>query len=118
MSSLISDMAFDYTEDIKFYKYDNGDTFEGYVDKFSGFRQGLGVYTEHRTKSIYSGDWKDSKRHGAGHLKLASGVEYLGEFVDDKIHGEGRLTVGTVVYTVSLVDWMVYLYLLIHYAEL
>ena len=117
MSSLISDMAFDYTEEIKYYKYDNGDTFEGYVDKFSGFRQGLGVYTEHRTKSIYSGDWKDSKRHGAGHLKLASGVEYLGEFVDDKIHGEGRLTVGTVVYTVSLVDWMVYL-LMIHYAEL
>ena len=110
MSSLISDMAFDYTEEIKLYKYDNGDTFEGYVDKFSGFRQGSGVYTEHRTKSIYSGDWKDSKRHGAGHLKLASGVEYLGEFLDDKIHGEGRLTVGTIVYTVSIVDWMVYLY--------
>lgn len=117
MLSFISDMAFDYTEEIKLYKYDNGDTFEGYVDKFS-FRQGSGVYTEHRTKCIYSGDWKDSKRHGVGHLKLASGVEYLGEFVDNKIHGEGRLTVGTIVYTVSLVDWMVYLYRMTQYAEL
>jgi hypothetical protein len=76
---------------IKRYQYQNGDVFEGCLDEVSGLRQGSGFYTEHRMGSSYDGDWKHGKRHGTGHLRLASGVEYSGEFYDDKIHGQGRL---------------------------
>lgn len=76
---------------IKRYQYQNGDVFEGCLDEVSGLRQGSGFYTEHRMGSSYDGDWKHGKRHGTGHLKLASGVEYSGEFHNDKIHGQGRL---------------------------
>lgn len=104
MSSMKSLAVFDFSEEcVRLYKYQNGDTFEGYLDKFSGLRQGSGVYTEHRMGSTYNGDWRDSKRHGAGHLRLASGVEYKGEFFEDKIHGQGSLTIGGSVYTVSIV---------------
>jgi len=106
MSSIKSLTVFDFSEEcVRLYKYQNGDTFEGYLDKFSGLRQGSGVYTEHRMGKSYNGDWRDSKRHGAGHLRLASGVgvEYTGEFFEDKIHGQGSLTIGGSVYTVSIV---------------
>lgn len=102
-SSMKSQPVFDFCEEcIKLYKYQNGDTFEGNVDRVSGMRQGSGVYTEHRMRSTYNGDWRDSKRHGAGHLKLASGVEYTGEFFMDNIQGQGKLTLGGSVYTVSI----------------
>jgi hypothetical protein len=104
MSSMISLTVFDLSEECaRLYKYHNGDTFLGYVDKFSGLRQGSGVYTEHRTGSTYNGDWRDSKRHGAGHLRLGSGVEYTGEFFEDKIHGQGSLPIAGSVYRVSMV---------------
>ncbi|KAL7537152.1 hypothetical protein ACHAXR_007629 [Thalassiosira sp. AJA248-18] len=90
--SLKSLSVFDFTEGLKLYRYQNGDTFKGRLDKDTKLRQGSGVYTEHRMGSVYNGDWKDSKRHGVGHLKLASGAEYSGEFFDDKIHGQGSLT--------------------------
>ena len=49
------------------------------------------------------GDWKDSKRHGVGHLKLASGLVYSGEFNEDSIQGEGSLTlINGSLYNVSL----------------
>lgn len=101
--SMKSLSVFDFHEGLKLYKYLNGDVFKGRLDK-ANLRQGSGVYTEHRMGSVYNGDWKDSKRHGVGHLKLASGVEYSGEFFDDKIHGQGSLTLidGT-VYTVSYI---------------
>ncbi|KAL3775490.1 hypothetical protein ACHAW5_000235 [Stephanodiscus triporus] len=100
-SSMKSLSVFDHCECIKLYKYQNGDTYEGNVDRVSGMRQGSGVYTEHRMRSTYNGDWRDSKRHGTGHLKLASGGEYTGEFFMDNIQGQGKLTLGGVVYTGS-----------------
>jgi hypothetical protein len=90
------------------YKYENGDTFEGYLDKISGLRQGAGVYTEHRMGNRYDGDWRDSKRHGTGYLKLASGLEYRGDFFNDTIQGEGNLTIGGFVYTVSIYSGCIY----------
>jgi hypothetical protein len=86
----------------RLYKYVNGDTFEGYLDKISGLRQGSGVYIEHRMLSRYDGDWRDSKRHGTGHLQIGSGLEYRGEFFHDKVQGEGSLTIGGFVYTVRI----------------
>mmetsp|Transcript_25400 Transcript_25400/g.45858 ORF Transcript_25400/g.45858 Transcript_25400/m.45858 type:complete len:940 (+) Transcript_25400:94-2913(+) len=91
--SMKSLSVFDYSEqDFKIYRYQNGDIFKGRLDKITNLRQGSGVYTEHRMGSVYNGDWRDSKRHGVGHLELASGVEYSGEFFEDKIHGQGSLT--------------------------
>lgn len=85
--------SFTYSEQgLKTYLYENGDVFKGHLEKATKLRQGSGVYTEHRMGSAYNGDWRDSKRHGVGHLKLASGVEYSGEFFEDKIHGQGSLT--------------------------
>jgi hypothetical protein len=100
--SMKSLSVFDYTEGLKIYRYHNGDVFKGRLDKTTNLRQGSGIYTEHRMGTVYNGDWKDSKRHGVGHLKLASGAEYSGEFFDDKIHGQGSLTlIDGSVYTVS-----------------
>lgn len=91
-------------EPIKRHQYSNGDVFEGCLDKGTGLRQGVGVFTEHRMGCSYRGDWKQSKRHGTGHLKLASGVQYSGEFYDDKIHGQGRLLlINGSEYTVRIV---------------
>eukprot|EP00804_Cyclotella_cryptica_P019863 CCRYP_017043-RA/>CCRYP_017043-RA protein AED:0.03 eAED:0.03 QI:200/1/1/1/0.5/0.33/3/303/830 len=75
----------------KVYHYSNGDVFKGCLDA-NKLRQGSGVYTEHRMGSVYDGDWKDSMRHGVGHLILSSGVEYSGEFFKDSIHGQGVIT--------------------------
>ena len=101
--SMKSLSVFDYTEGLKIYRYHNGDVFKGRLDKTTNLRQGSGIYTEHRMGTVYNGDWKDSKRHGVGHLKLASGAQYSGEFFDDKIHGQGSLTrIDGSVYTVSL----------------
>ncbi|KAL7544720.1 hypothetical protein ACHAWF_008087 [Thalassiosira exigua] len=91
MKSLKSLTMLEYSEGLKLYRYQNGDLFKGHLDK-ANLRQGSGVYTEHRMGTVYNGDWRDSRRHGVGHLKLATGVEYSGEFFDDKIHGQGSLT--------------------------
>ena len=102
--SIKSLSVFDYSTEqgLRLYRYQNGDIFKGRLDR-ENKRQGSGVYTEHRMGAVYNGDWRDSKRHGVGHLRLASGAEYSGEFFEDKIHGQGSLTLidGT-VYTVSL----------------
>lgn len=86
-------LVFDNVEEpaIKRYQYQNGDVYEGCLDEVTGLRQGSGIYTEHRMGSSYNGDWKQSKRHGTGHLKLVSGVEYFGEFHDDTVEGEGHM---------------------------
>ena len=92
-ASMKSLTVFDYSEQgLKSYKYQNGDVFKGHLDKATGLRQGSGVYTEHLMGTTYNGDWRDSKRHGVGHLQLASGLEYSGEFFMDQIHGQGNLT--------------------------
>lgn len=44
--------------------------------------------------SVYSGDFKDGKRHGQGRQQWADGAVYEGAWVDDKIHGQGQLTHG------------------------
>lgn len=122
--------VYDYnTEDPRLYRYANGDVFNGRLDA-NGLRQGSGTYTEHKTGSVYNGegwtwlaclllrfslpfwahctlltvgDWKDSKRHGVGHLKLSSGLVYSGEFHEDSIRGEGSLTlINGSLYNVSL----------------
>ena len=82
----------------KLYSYENGDTFQGRLDK-DNKRQGSGVYRENVTGSVYDGDWKDNMRHGVGVLTFASGLEYSGEFFKDSIHGQG---------TVTLIDSSVY----------
>ena len=90
--SMKSLTVFDYSEQgLKMYKYQNGDIFKGHLDK-NGLRQGSGVYTEHLMGTTYNGDWVDSKRHGVGHLQLASGLQYSGEFFMDQVHGQGNLT--------------------------
>jgi len=91
-SSMKSLTVFDYSEQgLKLYKYQNGDIFKGHLDK-NNLRQGSGVYTEHLMGTTYNGDWRESKRHGVGHLQLSSGLEYSGEFFMDQIHGQGNLT--------------------------
>ena len=37
----------------------------------------------------YTGEWKDSKRHGQGTRKWADGATYTGEWKDGKQHGQG-----------------------------
>lgn len=85
----------------KLYRYQNGDTFKGRLDKDKQ-RQGPGVYCESKTGSVYDGDWKDNMRHGVGVLSFASGLEYTGEFFEDAIHGQGTVTlIDSSVYTGS-----------------
>mmetsp|Transcript_41147 Transcript_41147/g.86419 ORF Transcript_41147/g.86419 Transcript_41147/m.86419 type:complete len:972 (+) Transcript_41147:1-2916(+) len=92
MKSLSVYENYNSEQGLKIYRYNNGDVFKGRLDRVTNLRQGSGTYTEHRMGSVYNGDWRDSKRHGVGHLKLASGVEYSGEFFEDRIHGQGSMT--------------------------
>mmetsp|Transcript_991 Transcript_991/g.1635 ORF Transcript_991/g.1635 Transcript_991/m.1635 type:complete len:458 (-) Transcript_991:72-1445(-) len=94
----LSDIASDTP---KLYRYQNGDTFKGRLDK-GKLRQGSGLYRENKTGSVYDGDWKDNMRHGVGVLTFATGLEYRGEFFEDAIHGQGTITLlDSSVYTGS-----------------
>lgn len=65
----------------------------------------LAFILAHFTFLCLIGDWKDSKRHGVGHLKLSSGLVYSGEFYEDSIQGEGSLTlINGSLYNVSLLS--------------
>lgn len=44
--------------------------------------------------SVYSGDFKDHKRHGKGRQQWADGSVYEGQWESDQIQGEGRLIHG------------------------
>jgi hypothetical protein len=44
--------------------------------------------------SVYSGDFRDGKRHGQGRQQWQDGAVYEGSWMDDKIHGSGQLSHG------------------------
>ena len=55
---------------------------------------------EYPNGDIYSGEFKNDKKHGEGVYTFSNNhnIEYRGEFKNDKFHGEGTLTSKTGVY--------------------
>jgi hypothetical protein len=41
---------------------------------------------------VYSGQWRDGKRHGTGKLQWGQGSSYAGDWFYDRRHGMGTLT--------------------------
>ena len=69
-------------------KYTNRDSYEGFIkkDKFNG----NGIY---KTREyVYSGQWKDSMKHGSGIMTYTCGDIYEGEFENNLKHGTGKFT--------------------------
>ena len=50
--------------------------------------QGKMIYDDYRS---YSGDWKDGRWHGQGHVRCKA-YDYVGSFVNDQKHGWGIMT--------------------------
>ncbi len=73
------------------YKWENGDTYEGYWKKNKRTGQGKYIWA---TGETYTGEFKDDKRNGQGINTWADGDKYSGEWLDDMKHGQG-----TYVYT-------------------
>jgi hypothetical protein len=70
-----------------FYRYANGDVFEG--EFLHGMKQGMGKYT-YNSGDVYEGDFSNSKMHGKGTFSYKNnGSEYTGEFKNGAPHGMG-----------------------------
>ena len=71
-----------------FFKYANGDMYEGGVA--NGLHEGSGVYLA-ADGSSYEGEWQADKRHGRGKASFALGGSYEGEWRNGKMHGHGKI---------------------------
>ena len=55
---------------------------------------GNGVFTWASSKKTYTGEWKNNKMDGKGHMIYPDGKEYIGDFENDMRHGSGLYTFG------------------------
>lgn len=67
-----------------FFKYPNGDMYEGGVA--NGLHEGSGLYVA-VDGSTYEGEWRNGKMHGKGKIVYSSGRTYAGEFRDGRALG-------------------------------
>jgi hypothetical protein len=91
--------SFNYTGDIIFDDFKNGDNIEeNYFSHFNyskyigqmqnGIRHGTGIIT-YNDGDEYIGKWNYGQKHGKGIYKTPSGESYSGYFQNDKRHGHG-----------------------------
>lgn len=78
-------------EDSVEYKYENGDEYTGQMK--DGKRHGVG-HMDHADGGEYMGEWKHDRRCGRG-TYYKSYYTYEGEWLDDNRHGHGREKKGT-----------------------
>jgi hypothetical protein len=74
---------------IKTVTYESGNVYTGEFK--DGKKHGKGEYT-YTNGDKYVGEFKEGKLHGQGTYTFASGAKYVGEFKDDKRHGQGTYT--------------------------
>ena len=71
-----------------FFKYPNGDMYEGGVA--NGLHEGSGLYVA-ADGSAYEVEWQTDKRHGRGKASFALGGSYEGEWRNGNMHGKGKI---------------------------
>lgn len=79
----------DHLEGYAVIYYNNGDFFEGFMQKNVKSSEGLMRYAN---GNIYIGNWNNDKRHGLGKLTYPDGVQSLyGIWNSDKFSGRGKV---------------------------
>eukprot|EP01041_Mallomonas_annulata_P010751 gene10751-22461_t len=80
--------------------YANGDVYDGDLVEEYRVREGTGRMKYASDGSVYEGQWRRNKRHGAGTLFLPNGYIYTGDFDSDHRTGHGKLvdSEGVVLY--------------------
>jgi len=73
-------------KDIEIVTFENGDTYEGSLDRNGGFRRGKYTW---KSGEFYEGSWFQGKRMGSGKFTFSTGNSCQGEYMFNKLSGYG-----------------------------
>ncbi|KAH7829557.1 putative phosphatidylinositol-4-phosphate 5-kinase [Monocercomonoides exilis] len=87
--SSVRDPRTSHSKRATFFRYENGDEYNGEVVR--GMRHGRGSYS-YKDGRHYKGEWKENLFHGKGTLTYPSGKKYEGMFERGQFVGNVKLT--------------------------